>query len=56
MKIEIVAAERQDISRLVKDVTWSGSRKGVARKLEINFTQDERDPQWRMKTHFFKQH
>ena len=46
MKIFIVAAERQDISELVKDVTWSGSRTGVARKLEVNFTQDERDPQW----------
>ncbi len=44
MKIEIVAAERQDISRLVRNVTWSGSRLNVARKLEINFTQDDRDP------------
>lgn len=45
MKIVIVANERQDISELVKDVTWSGSRTGVARKLEVNFTQDERDSQ-----------
>ena len=34
------------ISRVVKDVRWSGSRTEVARKLEVNFTQDERDPQW----------
>lgn len=46
MKILIVASQSQDISRLVKDVRWSGSRTEVARKLEINFTQDERDPQW----------
>ena len=45
MKIEIIAAERQDISRLVRSVTWSGSRINVARKLEIDFTQDDRDPQ-----------
>ena len=45
MKIEIVAGRRQDISELVRDVTWSGSRTNVARKLEINFTQDDRDPQ-----------
>ena len=45
MKIEIVASQRQDISRIVRDVTWSGSRIDVARKLEINFTQDDRDPQ-----------
>ena len=45
MKIEIVASERQDISRLVRSVTWSGSRINVARKLEIDFTQDDRDPQ-----------
>ena len=45
MKIEIVAGNRQDISRLVRDVVWSGSRTNVARKLEINFTQDDRDPQ-----------
>lgn len=44
MKIEIVAAERQDISRLVRNVTWSGSRVNVARKLEFDFTQDDRDP------------
>ena len=44
MKIEIVAAERQDISRLVRNVTWSGSRINVARKLELDFTQDDRDP------------
>ena len=48
MKIVIVATQQQDISRLVKDVTWSGSRTGVARKLEVNFTQDDRDPQWRV--------
>ena len=45
MKIEIVAANRQDISRLVRSVTWSGSRTNVARKLEVDFTQDDRDPQ-----------
>ena len=45
MKIIIVAAEQQDISQLIKDVTWSGSRTGVSRKLEFNFMQDERDPQ-----------
>ena len=46
MKIVIVASKSQDISRLVKDVRWSGSRTEVARKLEINLTQDDRDPQW----------
>ena len=45
MKVEIVAASRQDISKLVRDVVWSGSRTNVSRKLEINFTQDDRDPQ-----------
>lgn len=45
MRIEIVAGARQDISRLVRTVTWSGSRINVARKLEIDFTQDDRDPQ-----------
>ena len=45
MKIEIIAATRQDISRLVRSVTWSGSRINVARKLEVDFTQDDRDPQ-----------
>lgn len=45
MRIMIIAAEQQDISRLVKDVTWSGSRKGVSRKLEFNFMQGDRDPQ-----------
>ncbi|MBR1397939.1 MAG: hypothetical protein IJ563_10460 [Selenomonadaceae bacterium] len=45
MKIEIIAEERQDISRLVRAVTWSGSRINVARKLEVDFTQDDRDPQ-----------
>lgn len=45
MKIEIVAGNRQDISRLLRDVVWGGSRINVARKLEIDFTQDERDPQ-----------
>lgn len=45
MKVEIVAGERQDISKLVRDVVWSGSRTNVARKLELNFTQDDRDPQ-----------
>ena len=44
MKIEIIAKERQDISRLVRNVTWSGSRINVARKLELDFTQDDRDP------------
>ena len=37
MKIEIIAEERQDISRLVRTVTWSGSRINVARKLEVDF-------------------
>lgn len=46
MKIEIVAGKNQDISKLVKDVRWSGSRTEVARKLEFNLTQDDRDPQW----------
>ena len=46
MKILIVANEKVDISRVVKDVRWSGSRTEVARKLEVNFTQDDRDPQW----------
>ena len=45
MKVEIVAGKRQDISKLVRDVIWSGSRTNVARKLEIDFTQDDRDPQ-----------
>ena len=45
MRIEIIASKTTDISRLVRDVTWSGSRIDVARKLEINFTQDDRDPQ-----------
>ena len=45
MKIEIIAGTRQDISRLVRNVTWSGSRINVARKLEVDFTQDDRDPQ-----------
>lgn len=45
MKIEIIADTRQDISRLVRAVTWSGSRINVARKLEVDFTQDDRDPQ-----------
>ncbi len=45
MKIEIIAGARQDISRLVRNVTWSGSRINVARKLEVDFTQDDRDPQ-----------
>ena len=45
MKIEIVAGNRQDISRLVRNVIWSGSRTNVARKLEVDFTQDDRDPQ-----------
>ena len=44
MKIEIVAAERQDISRLAKNITWSGSRVNVARKFEFDFMQDDRDP------------
>lgn len=46
MKIMIIAAESVDISRVVKDVKWSGSRTEVARKLEVNFTQDDRDSQW----------
>ena len=45
MTILIVASQVTDISRLVRDVTWSGSRIDVARKLEVNFTQDDRDPQ-----------
>lgn len=46
MKIEIVAKQSQDISKLIKEVRWSGSRTEVARKLEVTLVQDERDSQW----------
>ena len=36
--------KNQDISKLVTDITWSGSRLQAARKLVFNYVQDDRDP------------
>ncbi len=41
MKIYIA---KNDISRLLTKCTWSGSRLQVARRLEFEFVQDDRDP------------
>ena len=39
-----VAISNQDVSHLLTDCTWSGSREQAARKLEFTIIQDDRDP------------
>lgn len=39
-----VAISTQDISMLVKSCTWSGDTSQAARKLEVEFVADDRDP------------
>ena len=45
MRVEIIASDVQDITKIIKNATWSGSRLEVARKFEMNLIQDDRDPQ-----------
>ena len=39
-----VAISTQDISHLLTSCTWSGDRTQAARKLDVTFVQDDRDP------------
>jgi hypothetical protein len=44
MKVKIVKDKTIDISHLLTKCVWSGSRLQVARRLQFDFVQDDRDP------------